>query len=188
VRKQIQETQFDAVVAVYAPGHRACVAEDFVRELGETRLFDRVVLATEFEGEPDLIATITEPAPGSAASIPILSLLTLWVVPTWFDDSYGEAFELSLPPSGGFEDGDPVRLDSRYEGRSLMGFAATLINVLPNRGFRQPHNTRRYTEALAGVVVQQAADIERLLAASKAKRVSERQSEGQERSETIEPF
>ncbi len=156
-RALLEATHFDAVVAVDPEW------EGYARRLRDalrdTGLFDRVEMRDDLDVEPDLVARVTRPVYGTASILPLLTVVTLGIVPTWGDEEWGDAFELTSAHGA-----ESVEVDFSYERPTILGWVALVANVSPNRQAGNPRNSTRFKEAFAHEIAARASDIERLLA------------------------
>jgi len=103
-------------------------SDELLRALRATRTFERVDRLDRLADAPDLVARIEHGWQG-AAVIPFFTVLSLGLVPTLVDETYGLAFSLSAPAA-------PERrvvIDTRWTGKLWLGFAAAVLNASPGR-------------------------------------------------------
>lgn len=107
----------------------------------------------------ELVATSTGTYCNTAV-IPLLTILSLGVIPTIFDDQTCEGMELQRP--GSARPNAPVRIEFEYKGRVIMGWFAALAGLRPGWGFGDVQNDERYRQRFRLAVLQHRAEIERL--------------------------
>lgn len=108
----------------------------------------------------DLIATSTG-AYCNSAVIPILTGLSLGIIPTVFDDEDCEGVELrraGAPPSASF-----VRIDFRSKNRVVMGWAGVIVGILPGWSYGSAHDDSRFHQRFRLEVIKHQPEIERLM-------------------------
>jgi hypothetical protein len=103
-------------------------SDELVHSLRAAGIFERVDRLDRLSSTPDLVARIEHGWQG-AAVIPFFTVLSLGLVPTIVDETYGLAFSLHAPAA-------PERrvvIDTRWTGKLWLGFAAAVLNVSPGR-------------------------------------------------------
>lgn len=103
-------------------------SDELVRSLRATRLFASVERLERLAQPPDLVASVERGWEGNAA-IPFFTVLSLGLVPTIVDETYGLAFSLAAPAA-------PERrvvIDTRWTGKVWLGLAAAVLNASPGR-------------------------------------------------------
>ena len=131
-----------------------------MEDLQATNVFARVGM---LEDSPDaqLLARVVHPVSNDyVAVIPLFSILSLGVVPTWFPMEYGASFELA--PTTSSCSRTPVEVDASYEGTLVMGWVSSILNLSTRRTVRDVRKTDRYRDAIAHAVALRADDIHRL--------------------------
>jgi hypothetical protein len=121
--------------------------------------------ASRLEAAPaadsDLIATSTG-AYCNKAIIPLLSIISLGLIPTVFDDANCVGLVLRRP--GATSSSDSVEINFRYEGRVVMGWAAVVIGALPGWSYGGGAGSdARYRDRLRLEVIRHQSDIGRLV-------------------------
>jgi len=155
-RAQIERVRFDADVGVTTeyPRH---IRKDVVAILQDTGLFRKVADLDELSEPPDLVVTVTG-RHGGKAIIPLLTIVTLGVLPTFFTDDVGYGLVIRSPiPKG------RVPIDYHYTARAGLGFSSAVLNVLPGWHHPAPRPPRRLARRFALAIVAQEAEIRALL-------------------------
>jgi len=112
---------------------------ELVHALRASSMFARVDFTDRLTGTPDLVAKIEHGWQANAA-IPFFTVLSLGLVPTIVDESYGLAFSLHAPESPA----ERVLIDTRWSGSSWFGLAAAPLNALPGRTSEDWRNQPRW--------------------------------------------
>ena len=128
-------------------------SEDLISQLRRTGLFDRVDYVDRLAAPPDIIAKVENGVSGTAV-IPVLTLLTLGIIPTTVTESWGTIFSLRsrLAPN------ESVGVNFHYQGRTTLGWVAVLLNLSPDRGL-DAQSSRRFTDALRASIAEHTAEI-----------------------------
>lgn len=158
-RTLVETRRFDAVVGVppYKFDHTRKDVRAVVRDTG---LFTRVDMVEDLEAAgvtPDLLV-VMQRRHGGAAIIPLYTLLTLGVFPTFFEDAMG--FELIFVSP---DRSRAMSVDYRFEGRGGMGILSAPLNLLP--GWEHPRNRppERLGRRFAVEIAARADEIRRVL-------------------------
>jgi hypothetical protein len=136
----------------------AVYSERLISSLRSTGLFEDVGPLDEID-DPDLIASVRRPIYGTASVLPVLTLLTLGIVPTRVSEEWGESFTLSSARARGSE----VEIEFTYSGPSTLGWAALLLAPLPKHALGRPYDKPRFRMALAAAIAREEDQIRRLL-------------------------
>jgi hypothetical protein len=108
----------------------------------------------------DLVATPTGEY-GISAIIPLLSIISLGIVPTVFQDKQCDGM---LPPTAaGRPKRESVRVDVRYKGAVVMGWAAVVVGALPGWSYGEVADDERFAARFRVAAIRKRPDIERLL-------------------------
>lgn len=155
-RTLLQKTRLNVTVGV--EGYKFPVySEKLTRALGETHLFSRVDHLANFTTPPDLVARVEQSIHGTA-TIPILTGLSLGILPTTVSETHGYSFSLRRPGIGA----PPLPIRFSYSGPTTLGWWAVVLNLLPNRTMSDVYNHPRFMEAFASEIVTQRDAIESL--------------------------
>ncbi|HTY18029.1 MAG TPA: hypothetical protein VMH82_09900 [Myxococcota bacterium] len=127
--------------------------------LRSTGLFDSVDALDKLGAPPDLIARVTGPSEG-AAVIPALTLITLGIIPTFADETWGEKFELASPRNPARS----IAIETRWTGATALGLACSLLNLSPGRTSGDVTSHPRSVEHFRVSIAAHAAEIEALAA------------------------
>ena len=136
-------------------------SDELVRALAASGIFARVDRLDRFASPPDLVATVEH---GWNAAIPIFTALSLGLIPTVVEETYGLAFTLHAPHAAA----PALAIDARWSGRIWLGLAAALLNLSPNRTSEDWRSHPRWIAHLRQAVSLRAAEIERLAVAQPA--------------------
>ena len=108
----------------------------------------------------DLVATSTGLYCNTAV-IPALSIISLGVIPTIFQDEHCEG--MLLRTAAGRPRSEGVQIEVRYKGPVVMGWAAVVVGALPGWSYGSVDGDARFAERFRLAVIRRRADIERLL-------------------------
>ncbi|HUQ99051.1 MAG TPA: hypothetical protein VM166_06315 [Gemmatimonadaceae bacterium] len=111
----------------------------------------------------DLVATSTGLYCNTAV-LPFLTIISLGIIPTVFDDEHCEG--MLLRKAAGQPKHDGVEVTMRFKGRVVMGWAALFMGALPGWSYRSVESDSRFTERFRLAVIARRADIERLVRSS----------------------
>jgi hypothetical protein len=123
-------------------------SEELTKALGKTHLFVRVDHLTNFITPPDYVARVEERIYGSA-TIPVLTGVSLGIIPTTVSETHGYSFSISRPGI----DSPRVPIRFAYAGPTTLGWWAVVLNLSPNRTMRDVYNHPRFIEAFALEIV-----------------------------------
>lgn len=156
--RQVREERLPFTVGVELASQPNC-SPTLVELLRETGVFRRVDYVQNFDTSPDLIARIERRCQQGGGWVPLLPILTLGIVPQWLNTGYGYAFTLRSPGSS-----DQVIFDCHTsEGTVLVGWAGTLLSVLPDwKAGGDPETSRRHYDRLAYALLSRRDQIERV--------------------------
>jgi hypothetical protein len=132
-------------------------SDGLLNALAKTHLFARVDHLKNFTAPPDIVARIEETIYGSA-TIPILTGLSLGIIPTTVNETHGYSFSFS--PTGGGATRVPIRF--AYSGPTTLGWWAVFLNILPNRTMRDVEDHPRFIDSLSWQIVVKRDAIESL--------------------------
>lgn len=108
----------------------------------------------------DLVATSTG-VYCNTAMIPVLSILSLGLIPTVFQDEHCQG--MLLRTAAGQPESEAVQIDVRYTGTVIMGWAAVVVGVLPGWSYGSIEGDSRFADRFRLAVLRRRADIERLV-------------------------
>lgn len=130
-------------VAVDPGAQRSCAAMEGM--LKRTGLFTEVVKLDPAAAPPDYVAAIEDRCSYRRGGfIPILSILTLGVVPTFEKFQLGFAFSLRDTRSG-----ETIHVPCEIEGRLGVGWVPAMMAVLPGWTRQDPEQSPRFENRLA---------------------------------------
>lgn len=151
--KAVAVAHFKATVGVQR--YTAPVYSDtLVKYLRGTGLFDRVDFIEAFETPPTFTARVDAMVYGTA-TIPILTFLSLGIIPTSVDEEHGAVFSL-FPTSAPKK---RIAIDFRYRGPSTLGWWAAIDGAFPDRTWFSADWTRRFSHALSWQIVAHEREI-----------------------------
>jgi len=133
-------------------------SERLIASLRSTGLF-REVGRLEETDDPDLIASVRRPVYGTASLAPVLTIVTLGIVPTIVTEEWGESFTLRSAGGGG----SAIPIELTYSGPTTLGWAALFRAPSQRHAFGRPYDKPRFQEAFAVAIAEKAAEIDRLL-------------------------
>jgi len=108
----------------------------------------------------DLVATSTGLYCNTAV-IPALSIISLGVIPTIFQDEHCEG--MLLRTAAGQPKNNGVQVAVRYKGPVIIGWVAILVGALPGWSYGSVDGDSRFAERFRLAVIARRADIERLV-------------------------
>lgn len=103
---------------------------------------------------PDLLARVERPITGNAM-IPILSLITLGLIPTVTEEEHGYSFSLRSPKSSE----QVVIVEYVHRGYTVLGWVAGLLNLFPQWTGDSVHNDLHFKERLKLMILTKAQEI-----------------------------
>ena len=133
-------------------------SDGLTKALQNTHLFARVDHLKNFTTAPDIVARVEESIHGNAV-IPMLTGLSLGIIPTTTYETHGYSFSLSRPGIGTSR--VPVRF--AYSGPTTLGWWAMVLNMLPDRTMRDVYSHPRFVESFAWEIATKRGDIEALI-------------------------
>ena len=133
-------------------------SERLVKSLRSTGLFVDVQ-PLEAIADPDLIATVRRPIYGTATMAPLLTIVTLGIVPTIVAEEWGESFTLRSANA----DSSSVDIEFTYSGPTTLGWVALIRALSPGHVLGRPHEKPRFQRALAAAIAKEASRINRML-------------------------
>ena len=135
------------------PSTPAVYAQSLLRALQQTGLF-REVQPPERIQAPDLLARVERPITGNAV-IPILSLITLGLIPTVTEEEHGYSFSIRSPKSSE----RVVIVEYVHRGYTVLGWVAGLLNLFPQWTGDSVHNDPHFKERLKVMILTKAQEI-----------------------------
>lgn len=108
----------------------------------------------------DLVATSTGVYCNSAV-IPALSIISLGVIPTIFEDEQCEG--MLLRKAAGRPKTEGVEVEVRFKGPVIMGWAAVAVGALPGWAYGSVDSDSRFAERFKVAVLRRRDDIARLV-------------------------
>ncbi|MFL6194680.1 MAG: hypothetical protein ACJ75H_10955 [Thermoanaerobaculia bacterium] len=140
------------VVAVEV--ERPIHAENLRAMLERTRLFKSAVLAGEAAETPDYVARITDRCSYRRGGfIPLWSILTLGVVPTFSRMELAYAFTLRETATG-----REARIPCEISSVQGIGWLPAAMNVLPGWTYQDPEESKRFERRLAYAIVSRTPE------------------------------
>jgi hypothetical protein len=118
-------------------------SDALVKALRNTGVFVRVDHLERFSSPPALVARVEREIYGSSA-IPLWTLLTLGLVPTKTEESFGYAFSLSHPDL----ESRRIPVEYSYRGRTTLGWEGLFLRLSPNYSI-DPETSQRFRGRLA---------------------------------------
>ncbi|HEY3132234.1 MAG TPA: hypothetical protein VGL91_22455 [Acidobacteriota bacterium] len=108
----------------------------------------------------DLVATSTGLYCNTAV-IPVLSIVSLGVIPTVFQDEQCQG--MLLRRAAGRPKSEGVQVEVRYKGPVIMGWIAVVVGALPGWSHGSVDGDSRFAARFRLAVIRRHADIERLV-------------------------
>ena len=108
----------------------------------------------------DLVATSTGLYCNTAV-IPALSIISLGVIPTIFQDEHCEG--MLLRRSAGRPKSEGVQIEVRSKGPVVMGWGAVVVGALPGWAYGSVDGDSRFGERFRLAVIRRRAEIDRLV-------------------------
>jgi hypothetical protein len=106
---------------------------------------------------PTLIAKVEDRIYGTAC-FPLLTFITLGIVPTIVEENHGDSFSLSSPGNPN----DKVMITFRYRSTSILGWAGLFLNLHPD-WWLSPESSNRYSDSLSYAIAIKAENIKALV-------------------------
>ena len=154
----LKATRFQATIGVEE--HKYPVYSDnLIQALQETGLFRRVDSLSSFSDSPTLIASVERRIYGTA-TVPILTALSLGIIPTTVEEKHGHSFSLRSADAPD----NRVEIEFSYRGPSTLGWYSGLLNLSSNRASGDVGTSRRFYDAFAWEIASMAATIDSLIA------------------------
>lgn len=155
-RASVEATRFDAVVGV-APYDIAHTRKDIRAVVRDTGLFTRVELVEDLDAPPDLLVKVHR-LHGGTAIIPLLTIVTLGILPTFFEEAIGYELIFLTP-----ERDRALSVGYRFEGWAGLGVLSSPLNLLPGWGHPTARPPERLGERFAVELAARADEIRALL-------------------------
>lgn len=154
----VATVRFSATVGVEQ--YEAPVYSDrLIASLRSTGLFEEVRPLDLIEN-PDLIASVNRRIYGTASMMPLLTIVTLGIVPTVVREEWGESFILRSAENPDSE----IDIEFTYSGPSTLGWAALLRAPFPRHALGRPYDKPRFRRALAAAIARNRDEIRALVA------------------------
>ena len=135
------------------PSSQPKYAQGLLRALQQTELFREVQPSDKIQA-PDLFTRVERPITGNAM-IPILSLITLGMVPTVTEEEHGYSFPFRSPKSSEHV----VIVEYVHRGYTVLGWVAGLLNLFPQWTGDSVHNDPHFKERLKLMILTKAQEI-----------------------------
>lgn len=148
----IRETHFHMTIGVES-FTSPVYSERLTVNLRNTGLFD-AVRPLDSIPRPDLIARVTRPIYGNAV-IPILTAISLGLIPTISDEEWGDAFVLIRTA----DTTKQVPVEFSYHGPTTLGWLAVIKNLRRDRTPDDPYTTTRFRDGLRWQIAQKKKDL-----------------------------
>ena len=128
-------------------------AQSLLHALQQTGLFHEVQPAGKTQA-PDLLVRVERPISGNAV-IPILSFLTLGLIPTVTEEEHGYSFSLRSPKSSE----RVVTVEYVHRGYTVLGWVAGILNLFPQWTGDGVRDDPHFKERLKLAILTKAQDI-----------------------------
>ncbi len=133
-------------------------AQSLLRALQQTGLFHEVQPAGKAQA-PDLFVRVERPISGNAV-IPLLSFLTLGLIPTVTEEEHGYSFSLRSPKSSE----RVVTVEYVHRGYTVLGWVAGILNLFPQWTGDGVPGDPRFKERLKPAILVKAQEIKAVAA------------------------
>jgi hypothetical protein len=133
-------------------------AQSLLRTLQQTGLFHEVQPAGKAQA-PDLFVRVERPISGNAV-IPLLSFLTLGLIPTVTEEEHGYSFSLRSPKSSE----RVVTVEYVHRGYTVLGWVAGILNLFPQWTGDGVQGDPRFKERLKLAILVKAQEIKAVAA------------------------
>lgn len=158
-RSLVESHRFDAVVGVapYSIEHTRKNVRAVVRD---TSLFARVDFVEDLESAgvaPDLLVSVQRVS-GGTALIPILTLVSLGVLPTFARETMGYDLIFATPDRS-----EALTVGYSFRGRIGLGLLSSPLNLLPGWDHPKPRPPERLGRRFAVEIAERADEIRALL-------------------------
>ena len=128
-------------------------SDALIKALRNTGVFVRADHLERFSSPPALVARVEREIYGSSA-IPLWTLLTLGLVPTTTEESFGYSFSLSRPG----QEAQRVPVEYSYRGRTTLGWEALFLRLTPNYSI-DPESSPQFCGRLSLAILDHEDDI-----------------------------
>jgi hypothetical protein len=138
--------------------------EAYARRLADFLIPSRAFREVRRETSPEVHAELAATSTGAycnTAIIPVLSIFSVGIIPTVWQE---EDCEGTFLRSTNHPDRPAVRIDVRFKGAAMMGWASIFVGALPGWSWGDIRGDSAYHEMLRLEVTRRRAEIERLLA------------------------
>lgn len=135
------------------PSTQPVYAQGLLHALQQTGLFREIQPSDKIQA-PDLLARVERSITGNTV-IPILSLITLGVIPTMTEEEHGYSFSLRSPKSSK----RVVIVKYVHRGYTVLGWVAGLLNLFPQWTEDSVHNDLHFKERLKLMILTKAQEI-----------------------------
>lgn len=150
----IQSTELPFNVAVEKYQYPA-YSEELETNLSNTKMFKSVESVNQIS-KPDLVAKVEDRIYGTA-NIPVLTFITLGIVPTIIKENHGNSFSISSPDNPN----EKVMITFRYRSTTVGGWAGLFMNLHPD-WWMCPKSSKRYLDSLAYEIAVKSKNIKTL--------------------------
>jgi len=138
--------------------------EVYARRLADAVIPSRAFREVRRETSPEVHAELAATSTGvycNTAIIPVLSIFSVGIIPTVWQEEDCEGMFLR---STNHPDRPAVRIDVRFKGTAMMGWASLFAGALPGWSWGDIRADSAYHEMLRLEVTRHRAEIERLVA------------------------
>ena len=156
----LNDVHFDLTVGVVPRYSVDFGAGLLTHDLRQTGLFDLVRANEELLQNPDLLVVIDD-VYSNDAPMPIATVVTLGIIPTFVDRQYGYAFWLYAPD----RPEEKVHIDYIFEGQYVIGGLGSILNVSPDWTKDGVKSSQRFVDQFAFAIAEKAASIQKLVRA-----------------------
>jgi hypothetical protein len=126
--------------------HFPAYSRSLQKSLENTGIFAEV-RAGDARGSAPYVVRVNRHVHGNAV-IPFLTFISLGIIPTVTEEEFGESLFLDHA-------GKTTAIDATWKGKTVLGWAALILNLSPNRTSRNPEQSPRF-RAYFGAQVAEA--------------------------------
>ena len=131
-------------------------SESLETNLSNTKIF-KIVEKDDQISNPELVAKIEDRIYGTAC-VPVWTLLTLGIIPTFVEENHGDSFSLSSPTNPNKK----VNVTYRYRSTTVLGWLGLFLKFHPDWSFSSYEHSQRYLDSFAYEIAIKAESIKAL--------------------------
>ena len=152
----LRDTTSPLILAIEPAGNDD-IAEELVAILRAHGTYSEVGFASQLGSRADLVGRIEYEHEPLGAAIPLLSIVTLGVVPSFYHEPQTVSLQFDSLPQR-------IRVETRADAPLVMGWVGLLLRASPSWALvkeprRLPGNSRRLAEHLASALAARSEEI-----------------------------